>query len=245
MHLIVLGSGTILQEDQAKNCSGYLLDNFILFDCGPGIWRALSTHHIPVKNVNNIFLTHFHVDHTSDLAPLLLNRWLIADTLDQRLQIAGPLGLKDWFSKLTELAGSWMLDLPIELIEMNEISYDFNGYTISSLTTGHTENSICYRVEKEGKSIFYSGDTDYNKNIIALASSCNLAIIEASNTEENRVAGHLTPELAAKIAKTAKVENLLLTHMYPDVKKGNPLKTAKEHFSGKVFIATDGMEIIL
>jgi ribonuclease BN (tRNA processing enzyme) len=245
MHLLVLGSGTLLQEDQAKNCSGYLLDNFMLFDCGPGIWRALSKHHIPVKNVNNIFLTHFHIDHTSDLAPLLLNRWLIADTLDQRLQISGPLGLKDWFSKLTELAGTWMLDLPIDLIEMNDKSYGLNNYTITSLATGHTENSICYRVEKEGKSIFYSGDTDYNKNVITLASSCDLAIIEASNTEETRIAEHLTPELAAKIAETAKVKWLLLTHMYPEVMKGNPLKTAKEHFTGKVSIATDGMEIRL
>ncbi len=243
MHLIVLGSGTIVQEDQAKNCSGYLLDNFILFDCGPGIWRALSKHHIPIKNINNIFLTHFHIDHTSDLAPLLLSRWLIADTLDQRMQIVGPIGLKDWFSKLTELAGTWMLDLPIDLIEMNDKSYSLNDYKISSLTTGHTENSICYRVERDGKSIFYSGDTGYNKNVITLASSCNLAIFEASNTKETRLVEHLTPELAAQIAETAKVENLLLTHMYPEVKKGNPLKTAKEHFAGKVFIATDGMEI--
>jgi ribonuclease BN (tRNA processing enzyme) len=216
MHLIVLGSGTILQEDQAKNCSGYLLDHFILFDCGPGIWRALSEHHIPVKNVNNIFLTHFHIDHTSDIAPLLLNRWLIADTLDQRMQIAGPSGLIDWFSKLTELAGTWMKDLPIDLIEMNDKSLRLNDYMITSMTTGHTENSICYRAEKDETSIFYSGDTGYNENVITLASSCNLAIIEASNTEETQLVGHLTPELAAQIAETAKAEKLLLTHMYPE-----------------------------
>jgi ribonuclease BN (tRNA processing enzyme) len=128
---------------------------------------------------------------------------------------------------------------------MNDKSLRLNDYMITSMTTGHTENSICYRAEKDETSIFYSGDTGYNENVITLASSCNLAIIEASNTEETQLVGHLTPELAAQIAETAKAEKLLLTHMYPEVKKGNPLKAAKEHFTGKVFIAKDGMEISL
>jgi len=243
MHLTILGCGTIVQKYSSDNCSGYLLDQSLLFDCGPGIWKALNEYRISIGAINNIFLTHFHVDHTSDLGPLLLNRLLIADLKDIPLNIIGPIGLHEWFSDLKKLLGHWADDLSVIINEIVDKPYQTNGHTITVKNTGHTENSICYRVEKEGESFFYSGDTGFSDNVIELAMDCLLAVIEASNTGETKLKEHLTPHLAGKIASRSNIKKLVLTHMYPEVLEGNALKEASSEFSGEIILAREGMKI--
>jgi ribonuclease BN (tRNA processing enzyme) len=243
MHLTILGCGTIVQRDTSVNCSGYLLNHSLLFDCGPGIWKAVNEYRISVAQINNIFLTHFHVDHTSDLGPLLLNRLLIPDLKDASLNIIGPIGLQKWFSDLKNLLGQWADDLSVNLIEIKDKPYQTSGHTISVKNTGHTENSICYRVEMGGKSFFYSGDTGFSDNVIALAADCSLAVIEASNTRKTQLKEHLTPHLAGKIASLAKINKLVLTHMYPEVLEEDPLREASSEFAGEIILAREGMTI--
>jgi len=45
MLLKILGSGTI-KTAYLKNCSGYLINDEFLLDCGTGIWRALGKNNI-------------------------------------------------------------------------------------------------------------------------------------------------------------------------------------------------------
>lgn len=243
MHLTILGCGTILQQGTSANCSGYLLDHNLLFDCGPGIWKALYQHKISIGHLNNIFLTHFHVDHTSDLGPLLLNRLLYSNLKEIPLNIIGPPGLREWFSNLKTLLGRWSEDLSINLSEIKDEPYQTADHNITCKYTGHTDNSICYRVEKDGKSFFYSGDTGYSDNVIALATDCQLAVLEASNSDETHIKEHLTPHLAGKIAARAGVQKLVLTHMYPEVLEGNPAKEASSAFTGEIILAQEGMAI--
>jgi ribonuclease BN (tRNA processing enzyme) len=243
MQLIILGCGTIIQKGTSANCSGYLLDHQFLFDCGPGIWKSLYQHKISVDQITHIFLTHFHVDHTSDLGPLLLNRFLHYNLKGIPLYIIGPPGLKDWFSRLKLLLGHWSDDLSIKLVEMGENPFQTNDYTIFAKLTGHTDNSTCYRVEKDENSFIYSGDTGYSENVIALATGCHLAIIEASNSDETHIEEHLTPGLAGKIAARAGVKKLVLTHMYPEALESDPLKSASSEFSGQIIIAQESMTI--
>jgi len=243
MHLTILGCGTILQKGTAVNCSGYLLDHSLLFDCGPGIWKALHQHKILLNHINNIFLTHFHVDHTSDLGPLLLNRLLFENLKDIPVNIIGPPGLEEWFSNLKAILGRWSEDLSINLFEIADEPHQAGDHIVTCKFTGHTENSVCYRVEKNGQSIFYSGDTGYNNNLINLATDCQLAVIEASNSETTQIKEHLTPHQAGIIAARAGVQKLILTHMYPEVLDGDPLKKASAAFSGDIILAEEGMEI--
>jgi ribonuclease BN (tRNA processing enzyme) len=76
MKLTILGCGSIIQKKSCFNCSGYLIDNQILLDCGPGIWHALCKNKIEIAELDFIIISHFHVDHVSDLAPILMTRWL-------------------------------------------------------------------------------------------------------------------------------------------------------------------------
>jgi ribonuclease BN (tRNA processing enzyme) len=243
MHLKILGCGTILQKDTFVNCSGYLIDQQLLFDCGPGIWKAMYQYNIKIDKITHIFFSHFHVDHTSDLAPLLLNRYLTPDLKNIPLKILGPQGLMNWYNHIKKLLGGWSEDLYIELIEIGDKPYKTNDYIIKAHSTGHTENSVCYRIEQDEKSFFYSGDTGMSDNVISLATDSTLAVIEASNTTKTHIPEHLTPTLAGRIAEEAGVQNLILTHMYPETLAGNPKKDASKEFSGRIIIAEEGKSI--
>jgi ribonuclease BN (tRNA processing enzyme) len=243
MHLRVLGCGTILQRGQSSNCSGYLLDHHLLFDCGPGVWKSLNEQSISLNQITHIILTHFHVDHTSDIGPLLLNRLLLPDINNVPLTIIGPPGLTEWFSHLKLLLGSWSEDVSVNLYGMKDQPHQTGDYKIIAKSTGHTENSICFRVDKDGTSFFYSGDTGYSENVITLSEDCHLAIIEASNTTETKIEEHLTPGLAGRIAEQAGIQKLVLTHMYPEVREGDPVKEASFEFSGEIIVAEDGMSL--
>ena len=243
MNLLILGSGTIVQQDTADNCSGYLLNRSLLFDSGPGIWKALNQNRILLEQVNDIFLTHFHVDHTSDLGPILLNRMLLPHVQKIPLNIIGPSGLTEWFSNLKKILGRWADDLFINLYEIGADPYHAGDHIITSKNTGHTDKSICYRVEKNEESFFYSGDSGYCEEVISLAKNCQLAVIEASNMDKTHINEHLTPSLAGKIAARAGVKKLLLTHMYPEVLTGDPLKEASSYFSGEIILAREGMSL--
>ncbi len=240
MECLILGSGTILQKKYLRNCSGYLIDRVILLDCGPGVWQALGASGLTADRLHYIFLSHFHVDHVADLLPFLLARFLLLKAKKTELKIYGPPGLREWFRQLSAVAGSWVSTMRISLTELTG-PVKANGYHISPAPTSHTDASLCYRITGSDKKVlFYSGDSDYHRNLIKQASMADLCILEASNTEVTKVAGHLTPALAGKIAQEAGVKVLVLTHMYPEVEAIDAEREAGKNFDGSISLARDG-----
>jgi ribonuclease BN (tRNA processing enzyme) len=240
MKIIILGCSPILTGTLCYNCSGYLVDSEILFDCGPGIWKALCQMSVPPSNMNNICLSHFHVDHTSDLPALLMARYL-SPHIKNPIRIFGPPGLKLWFNKLTDVIGSWSRKLNIELNELRK-SIMIGDYKLMTAPTIHTNSSICFRlVDNKKRVFFYSGDSDYDKNLVKTAHKADIAIIESSNTEKTNVKGHLTPERAAQIANEAQVKHLVLTHMYPEIRALDVQELVKRNFTGTFTLARDGL----
>lgn len=51
MLLRILGSGTI-STPHLKNGSGYLINDDLLLDCGPGIWRSLAINKVKMIKLN-------------------------------------------------------------------------------------------------------------------------------------------------------------------------------------------------
>ena len=244
MRLDILGCGPVLQSaDDLRNCSGYLVDRTILFDCGAGILRALRASGLTAAELRYVFLSHFHLDHVADLPLVLMARFLTLDKTNGPLDLYGPGSIFAWFDRMAEFSGNWIDDLPVRL-HLAEPEVKIEGTRISAAKTGHTEDSLCYRVlDKEGVSLFYSGDAGYSHALADMARACDLALIEASNTEESAVSGHLTPQLAARIASAAGAKKLLLTHMYPDVTPAYALEHAAKHYQSEILLAKDGMGI--
>ena len=242
MRLDILGCGTIIQQvPDLKNCSGYLVDREVLFDCGGGILRALRKSGLNISSLRYIFLSHYHLDHVADIPLLLMARYLSIDQAGGPLEIYGPGDLAGWFGRMAAFCGSWAEKVPVRLQVLNR-DVRIGDKIITFARTGHTDDSVCYRVTgHDGQSIFYSGDTGDCEALIEMSFRCDLALFESSNTEERLIDGHLTPDLAGRIASRAGVNRLILTHRYPDVLPDYARRHAARHFSGEIIVAKDGM----
>ena len=245
MKLNILGSGTIAGRT-GRNCSGYLVDEKILIDCGPGVWHALYGKNKYEKFIDTILISHFHVDHVADLIPFLWHRWVLNKDHKKNLSIYGPLDLREWFKNLMQVHSEWVNDLQISLHELSKSKINIGLYKIETLPTKHSKNSICYRItDSKKRTMFYSGDSGWCENLIKLSKSCDLSLIEASNTLSTQTDDHLTPELAGKIADLSGTSCLVLTHLYPEVFNINPAKKASQFFKGEIIIARDNMVIMI
>lgn len=245
MQFLILGCGTIIPQQNCFRCSGYLLDNIILLDCGPGIWHALCKAQISISALKYILVSHFHVDHVADLGALLATRYMSKTEVTGSLKLIGPPGLLNWYTRFKTLLGDWVDGLGIEIIETAD-PISAGEYKIETAHTMHTEDSICYRVtDHEGKIIFYSGDAGFHENLIDLARDADLAVVEASHLDESQTTGHLTPALAAEIARRAAVKRLVLTHRYPEVSEALAMTAAQQKFKGDICLAADGLKILV
>ena len=244
--LTILGSGTIVPQP-GHGCSGYLIrgsDAPLLLDCGPGVLYRLSEVGFSAAEIRTLLITHFHLDHVSDLAALLNSRWLQSAADDRVLELIGPAGLQAHLDWLAARMDSWFADFAFRVCEGATETCTAGGIAVASCRTGHTDESICYRLTDEaGTVVFYSGDTDYNEELVPLAEGADIAVIECSMPNEMKTPGHLTPELAAKIARLARVKTLVLTHFYREASGVDVLAQAGSLFDGRIIVARDLMRI--
>jgi ribonuclease BN (tRNA processing enzyme) len=246
MKIKILGSGTILSSKK-RNPAGYILENndkFLLLDAGSGIMKQLDVIALNVLKIETVFISHFHVDHCSDLIPILLRRYLLDSSSNKYLHIYGPKGLKVWFSGQAVFQGKWLSEhLPV-LIELDNSTIALPELKIRTILNGHTENSISFYFEGE-KSFFYSSDVGFNRDLIPFAKGVNTALIECSLPDEEEVEGHLTPTATAELAKAIDCERLLVTHIYPENDTENLKGKIAKIFKNEIVVVYDFLEIEL
>jgi len=181
MRISFIGSCPIPQRrDQAGTCIMVELGNGdrFFFDFGPGCVKNIIAMGLPIQEINDIFITHLHVDHYHDLSYLVpfapwAGRWKMP------LRVTGPSGrTPDLGTKAMVAAMKQMLKWHLEAfdscpigdgyeIEVNEfdwkdengICYDKNGVTIRHWRRSHTKDGAsAYRLDWNGLSFVWTGD---------------------------------------------------------------------------------------
>jgi len=248
MDLHVLGSGTCIPTVD-RGPSGLALSlgsRLILFDGGGGSLRQMPKVGLDYRRIDFCCLTHFHPDHVSDLVPFLFAlNYTVDFTRSLPLHILGPQGLENFYARMQGIFGHWIeaKTYPLSLHEGKESLFDFADFSIQTLPMAHSEACIGFRVNGEGRSVVYSGDTEYCGNIVTLGRNADLLILECSFPEERKKAGHLTPPLAGRIAREAGAKKLLLTHFYPVFQGHNIRGECSREFPGEILLAVDGMRL--
>ncbi len=246
MKLYVLGSGTCVPYDR-RGSSGYaikLQKTTILLDCGNGITWKLGKVGIDYLEVDYIFLSHFHPDHTSDLIPFLFATKHTQSKRKKPLHIFGAKGLMKFFSALKEAYREWIVPPELSICEIEEGILEFDDYKLTAKKTVHTESSQAYRIDSEGKSLVYSGDTDYSESLIELARNTDALVIECSAPDEkSKIKGHLAPNEVAQIANQSMARKVIITHLYPICDESNIVSSIREQVEADVIIAEDLMAI--
>lgn len=251
MKLYILGSGTCVPYER-RGSSGYALrlpQSTVLLDCGSGTTWKLGRVGINYLEIAHIFLSHIHPDHTADLVPFLFGtKYAYGSSYGSKrekpLCVWGGEGFKDFFSALTKAYDGWIVPDNLYVEELKEGKAEFDGFTLVMRKTVHIESSLAYRIESEGKSLVYSGDTDYSESLVELAKGADVLVIECSAPdEESKIKGHLTPNEVIKIANESKAKKVVLTHLYPVCDEKNVAYIIASRTEAEVILAEDLMEV--
>lgn len=249
MELIVLGSGTGVPSLK-RGAPAYAVlaaGRLILLDLGSGACRSLLRHDLNFSQVDLIALTHLHPDHIGDLVPFLFaTHYSLGYTRKEPFWLLAARGFADFHERLKGAFGHWV-EAPPGLLRLRELATDapeqvsWPGLTIKSAPVNHIDSSLAFRVEAEGRSLVYSGDTDWSPSLVELAQGADLLVLECSMP--TKVPGHLTPEEAGRLAAAAGVSRLLLCHFYPPCDEVDVLALAAREFPGEIIRAEDGLRL--
>jgi ribonuclease BN (tRNA processing enzyme) len=248
----ILGSGTCVPSLKRSACAVLIKIGAtkLLFDSGPGTMHRLLEAGIEIFDVDFIFYSHFHPDHTAELVPFIFaTKYPDSNKRNALLTIGAGNGFRHFFNGLKAVYGEYV-ELPEGMMRIVELdnngpdSRQFASFMVETLPMKHRQESIGYRItDSDGKSIVYSGDTDATENLVSLAAGADLLICESAMPDALKTPGHLTPSLAGDMAARAKVKKLVLTHLYPECDQVDLTAQCRRTYAGPLLIAEDLMRI--
>lgn len=195
--------------------------NFLI-DCGASSLPALKHYGISRDDIDLILITHFHGDHFGGLPFLLLDAQFARRK--RPLVIAGPQGIELRLTRLREalFEHSSAVKLPFELfVEALEPAQTraFGGVRVTPFPVVHGDSGgpfFAYRIEAEGRTIAYSGDTQWTDTLIKAAHDTDLFIAEAYY-HDKIVKNHLSLKTLETHLPEINPKRLVLTHMSDDM----------------------------
>lgn len=250
MELIVLGSGTNIPSERAA--AGYLVKTGepIVMDFGYKTFSNLSK--IQDRNeIGHILFSHMHVDHYSDFVPFFQNA--VHESKENRrkdLNIMGPIGFKEIFTQIFSSPGFSEALFKTNLKEVSNRTFSVAEARVTAKEVRHVDKLHClgYRIEYNGRSLVYSGDSRLCNEIVELCRNADVAVLDCSvpkgfSKEHHIGRNHLGVIGCGEVAKRANVKKLVLSHIYPECKGHDLIKECREVFDGKIIVAKDLMRI--
>jgi ribonuclease BN (tRNA processing enzyme) len=297
MKAILLGTqgGPNFNLVRGETASVVLFDNRLyLVDCGYGAMAALVRANLNYRDVGQVFLTHLHDDHAADLVTLLGHQWTGGRV--EKTTVHGPVGT----ARLVEAAVRYNeVNEEIRLVDESrsvrgaqlavakeipataapQLVLAEGDLSVRAVENTHyppaskehtTQRSLALRFDARGRSIVFSGDTAWSKNLVELARGADVLVCEAMhvaatrrNFDERVKAGayadnpegiwkhivetHTPLDVAGRMAREAGVRTLVLNHIIPGgwepaLDDEFYRREAAREFSGQIIVGRDGLE---
>ena len=224
-------------------CSGYLVScdgTHVWVDCGPGTMANLQQH-VALNDVSAIVTSHAHADHWIELtvAHVAFEHYLdISDVpvfgtaeVRERLEVARGSKVTPTFDWQTITDGS---------------TFEVGGMRFTCAETDHPVETLAIRVDDMAgsRSLVYSADTGSEWSLAALGGDIDVALCEATLSEDQ--AGtfeHLTAREAGEAARAVGADRLVITHLAFGMDVDVVRRQAAEAFGKDVAVATPHMKI--
>jgi ribonuclease BN (tRNA processing enzyme) len=257
MRLIVLGSGASVPHAR-RGASGFWLETDagnLLLDIGASVVYRMAQENLDWANLDAIWISHFHLDHTGGLAPYLFGTKYAPQTQARRkpLTIFAPRGMEKVMRLFSE-AGDYDLmrqPFPFKLREIApETEFQiFPRLSAKTFSTPHTEESLALRLhfDDDKKSSFvYTSDTSHSDAVADFARAADFVITECSFPRENPTPKvHQNLADVMRFAERAAPRRLMLTHFYPDWDDFDVTTEAKKLWAGETIEARDGLKAVI
>lgn len=231
--------------------SGYLVrhDGFtLLVDCGSGVFSKLRALADPLE-VDAIWITHLHADHTTDLIPFSHALSYPLAHHGRRPALLGPPGSIQAFATLSGIFGpARQIADAFDHTEYEPCAeLDLGPFAIRLAAVPHyVPTWACdLRVEGAGR-ITLGADCGPNDAIAELARGSDLLMLEATegaqppDPDPDDFRGHLSAQEAGELAQRAGVKRLVLTHYSDELDPASLKNAAQGSFDGEVELATEG-----
>ncbi len=206
-------------------------ETILILDAGTGIIKLKKAKNLPEKGEYHLFFSHYHLDH---IQGLFFADFLFKD--DSKVSFYGPTIFNYRLEDVMEILSLPIFspysffELPkkIQLIELRDReSLSVGEFKVKAMKShAHPKGGVMiYSVEKEGKKVVYATDTEgyvgSDTKLINFAEGADLLIHDAQYmmkeyTQGCQGFGHSTPEMAAEVARRARVRKLVLFHHDPE-----------------------------
>ena len=248
----------------------------LLFDVGRGAATRLVQMGVPLSALDATFITHFHHDHLIGLDDVWMTGWIPPPfgRRSEPMEIWGPTGTASMLSSLEkafELNTS--IRIPDELLppdgikliahefDKDGVVYEKDGVSVTAFTVDHgalIKPAYGYRVDYDGRSVVISGDTKFDRNLLAAAKGADLIVHEvalasdellASSEQFQRIVGHhTTPEEAGIVFAEVKPKLAVYTHLVilsgptiPEAPLSSLIPRTRTNYDGPLVVGEDLM----
>ena len=219
--------------------SGYLVEGGgtrIWLDAGSGTLANLQRH-VGLPEIDAIVLSHEHPDHWADI-----EGYHIACKYFTRrtgVPVYAPAGLRDVTHDDTEPTFAWHAVTDRDCV-------DVGGMHLTFSRTDHGPETVAVRIDADDRSLGYSADTGPRWSLSALGPGLDLALCEASFLREDEGGlQHLSARQAGTSAREARVDRLVLTHLWPTVDPAKIQAEGADAFGAPVELAAIDKEYSL
>jgi ribonuclease Z len=258
--IVFLGTSGAFTTDRRTNLA-FIIERpgfRILVEVGPPIMYQLSRSGYKATDIEHVFVSHLHGDHTLGFPMLALNR---IDTVN-------PLRIYGGRTTLRHLRELWKVAYPdLDALLVNsewceraedraERSEIAPGVILETRRLPHPPGAVTLGARWEfdgGPAIAFVTDTIPNPTTVELARGCDLLIHEATFSavlqprHDPSTYFHSTARQAGEIGRQAGIRCLALVHLGPDASNRPDVLSAEARADSnlKVIIPEDGERLCL
>jgi len=280
MRIIALGTGRPYMRPAQAN-TGWLIElgngDKFMFDFGFGTQMRFSALEISYHDITAYLASHLHSDHVGDFGQIWIASWVGGRT--KPLVVYGPSGAEPKYGMarfVQKQRESFVWDtatrvgfLPAvgEEVEVHEFDYSktaaiykANGVSITSFPAIHImDGPVGFRLEWNGLTLVYSGDTTPNGLLIQNAKNADVLIHDTYNTIDQMVANtghdkkggsavntyiHTDPFDAGRIFSMVRPRLAVSFHFYNDFDTASEIeREIRKNYDGPLALSHDLMVI--
>lgn len=243
MKLTVVGSsGSFPSADSACSCYLVEAEGFkVVIDLGNGALGALQNY-TGLYEVDAVVLSHLHPDHCIDLCAYYVARNYRFEGCPAPLPVYGPVGTAERLARAYDMDEDPGMKGVFDFRTLGEGSFELGPFTVTAAQVAHPVEAYGFRVEHEGSSFVYTGDTGPCRQLVDLSRGTDLLLSEAAYTHgrEEFADVHLNGRQAGELATAAGVRRLVLTHIPPWTDPQRNAADAAGTYDGPVELARPG-----